>query len=91
LPSRAHAETVYLLSQHGIHGSLTLPAAEKAAQTLQQQILKRLAALAATAQELSCTRTADEKKALEVSHLLHFWMVHGKPSPRTPSSPETAN
>jgi hypothetical protein len=36
LPTRAHAETVYLLSQHSIHGPLPLPTAEKAAQTLQQ-------------------------------------------------------
>jgi hypothetical protein len=79
LPSRAHAETVYLLSQYSIHGSLPLPTTEKAAQTLQQQIVKRLAALAAKAGELARSRTGDEKRAADLARLLEFWMTHGKP------------
>jgi methylase of polypeptide subunit release factors len=79
LPSRAHAETVYLLSQHGIHGSLLLPAAVQAAQTLQQQIVKRLAAFAAKAGELARSRTGDEKRLADLARLLEFWMTHGKP------------
>jgi hypothetical protein len=79
LPSRAHAETVYLLTQHGIHGALPLPKTEKAAKELQAQITKRLAALAATAKELSGSRTSDERTGMELARLLQFWMVHGKP------------
>jgi hypothetical protein len=79
LPSRAHAETVCLLSQHGIHGPLLLPAAEKAAQTLQQQIVKRVAAIAAKAGELARSRTGDEKRVADLARLLEFWMTHGKP------------
>ena len=79
LPSRAHAETVYLLSQHGIHGSLPLPTTEKAAQTLQQQVVKRLATIAAKAGELARSRTGDEKRAADLARLLEFWMTHGKP------------
>ena len=80
LLSRAHAETVYLLSQRGIYGTLALPSTEKAMQSLQGQIAKQLAALIAKAGELSRSRTSDEKKAMELAHLLEFWMVHGKPS-----------
>ena len=78
-PSRAHAEIVYLLTQRGVHGALRLPKTEVAAQVLQTQIAKRLAAFAAKANELSRSRTGDEKKAMELAHLLEFWMVHGKP------------
>jgi hypothetical protein len=87
LPSRAHAETVCLLAQHGIHGSLPLPATEKAAQILQRQIVNRLARIAATATDLSRSRTADEKKALELSRLLQFWMVHGRSGARPARTP----
>ncbi len=80
LPSRAHAEIVYLLTQHGIHGPVLLPKTENAGQALQRRIAQRLAAAAATAAELSRSRTADEKKALELARLLEFWMLHGKPS-----------
>ena len=80
LPSRAHAETVYLLTQHGIHGPVVLPGTEKAAKAFQPRITQRLAAIAATATELSRSRTADEKRALELAHLLEFWMLHGKPT-----------
>jgi hypothetical protein len=88
LPSRAHAETVYLLSQHSIHGPLPLPTSEKAAQTLQQQIVKRLAAIAAKAGELARSRTGDEKRAADLARLLEFWMTHGKP--RRESKPTEA-
>ncbi len=80
LPSRAHAEIVHLVAQHGFHGALRLPKTEKAAHALQIQITKRLAALAATANELARSRTSDEKKAMELAHLLEFWMLRGKPS-----------
>ena len=79
LPSRAHAEIIYLLAQHGIRGSLPLPATEKAAQTLQPQIVKRLAALAAKAGELARSRTGDEKRVADLARVLEFWMIHGKP------------
>ena len=80
LPSRAHAETVFLLSQRSIHGELLLPKTEHAAQKLQALVTKRLATLAAIAKELSGSRTGDEKKAMELARLLEFWMIHGKPS-----------
>jgi hypothetical protein len=79
LPSRAHAEIVHLLTQHSLHGGVRLPKTEKAAQLLQTQISKRFAAFAAKANELSRSRTGDEKKATELALLLEFWMVHGKP------------
>jgi methylase of polypeptide subunit release factors len=80
LPSRAHAEIVHLLTQHGFHGALPLPKTEKAAHTLQIQITKRIAGLAAKANELSRSRTSDERKAMELARLLGFWMFGGKPS-----------
>jgi len=79
LSSRAQAETVYLLSQHNVHGPLLLRTAEKAAQTLHQQIVKRLAAIGAKAGELARSRTGDEKRAADLARLLEFWMTHGKP------------
>jgi hypothetical protein len=82
LPSRAHAETIHLLTQQGIYGALTLPKEERTALDLQTQIRKRLAALAATAKELSESRTSDERKAMDLARLLQFWMVHGKPQKR---------
>ena len=88
LPSRAHAETVHLLSQHSIHGALPLPTTEKAAQALQQQIVNRLAAIVAKAGELARSRTGDEKRAADLARLLEFWMTHGKP--RRESKPTEA-
>jgi hypothetical protein len=90
LPSRAHAEMVHLLTQHSIYGVARLPKTEKAAQSLQARLTARLEALAATAKELSRSRTGDEKKAMELAHLLEFWMVHGKPH-REPKQKELAN
>ena len=90
LPSRAHAETVYLLSRQGIHGPVILAATEKAARTLQARITQRLAAIVATAARLSRSRTAGEKKALELARLLEFWMLHGKPGRNPNSAPGSA-
>ncbi len=49
LPSRAHAETIYLLSRQGIHGPVILAGSEQAAGALQARITQRLAAIGATA------------------------------------------
>jgi len=87
LPTRAHAETVYLLSQHSIHGSLSLPTSENVAQALKQQIAKRLESVAAKAGELARSRTGDEKRAADLARLLEFWMTHGKPR-REPKATE---
>ncbi len=87
LPTRAHAEIVYLLSVHSVHGSLPLPATDKAAETLHRNRVKHLDTISATAKELANSRTADEKKAHDISRLLQFWMVHGKPT-RTPRQQE---
>jgi hypothetical protein len=83
LSSRAHAEIVYLLSVHSVHGTLALPATEKGAQALYRDLVKRLDTISATAKELAASRTADEKKADDISRILQFWMVHGKPT-KTP-------
>ena len=86
LPSRAHAEIVFLLARHGVRGTLLLPAHESAAQALREQIVQRLAAISATAKELAASRTADERKALDIARLLEFWLAHGKPGPATARS-----
>jgi hypothetical protein len=80
LPSRAHAEIVFLLSQISIQGGLPLPKTKEATLRLQELIKKRLATFEARAKELSGSRTGDEKKAIELARLLIFWMIHGKPS-----------
>jgi methylase of polypeptide subunit release factors len=80
LPSRAHAEMVHLLAQRGVHGKLSFPKTEKAAQSLQAGLTARLGALAAKANELARSRTGDEKRAADLARLLEFWMIHGKPS-----------
>jgi hypothetical protein len=90
LPSRAHAEIVYLLAQHSIHGPMSLPTTEQAARALHQQMVKRLEALSATARELARSRTGDEKKASDISRLLQFWMVRGKAGARAPQTPQDA-
>jgi hypothetical protein len=79
LPSRAHAETVHLLAQRGIHGAVRLSKTEKAAQSLQTGLTARLSTLAAKANELARSRTGDEKRATDLARLLEFWMIHGKP------------
>ena len=80
LPSRVHAELVYLLSKRGIHGPVTLPGGQQAAQFLTSEMVARLDAQAAAAAELSRSRTGDEKKAHELANLLRFWMLHGRPA-----------
>ena len=67
-----------------LHGAVSLPKTEKVARNLHTQITKRLATLAATAKELSGSRTGDEKKAMELARLIEFWMVHGKPHREPP-------
>jgi len=79
LPSRAHAEMVFTLAQHNIHGELPLPKSEKTARSLQAGLTQRLVSLAARADELARSRTGDEKRATELAALLEFWLIHGKP------------
>ena len=62
LPSRAHAEIVFTLAQHGLHGSVSLPEKESAAQALKTKLTERLAAIAETANRLAASRTSDERK-----------------------------
>jgi hypothetical protein len=78
MPSRAHAETIFLLAQRSIHGPAALPKSEKETRALQTKVAARLAFLAAKASELSRSRTGDEKKAMELARLLEFWMTRGK-------------
>jgi hypothetical protein len=79
LPSRAHAELVFTLAQHNIHGELPLPKSEKTARSLQAGLTQRLVSLTARANELARSRTGDEKRASELAALLEFWLIHGKP------------
>jgi hypothetical protein len=92
LPTRAHAEIVFLLSVHSVRGSLPLPASENGAQALHRDLTKRLDTISATAKELAASRTSDEKKAHDISRILQFWMVHGKPTkmPKQQALPDPA-
>jgi hypothetical protein len=80
LPSRDHAETVFNLSQLGLHGSTRLPTSTSAASKLRQQLETRLTAIGEKATHLAHSRTNDEKKATDLAGLLRHWMVHGKPT-----------
>lgn len=79
LPSRSHAETVFTLSQLGLHGTVHLPEAESAGRELKQLFDARLAAIADKANHLARSRTNDERKAADLAGLLQHWMIHGKP------------
>jgi|GEM_PF-206230 len=79
LPSRSHAETIFTLSQLGLHGSVRLPEAERAARELKQLLDARLAAIADKANHLARSRSSDERKATDLAGLLQHWMIHGKP------------
>ena len=79
LPSRAHAEIVFALTQRSLHGAMPLPKSEKAALALQSRLTERLNDMATKANELARSRTGDEKKATELAALLESWLVHGKP------------
>ncbi len=79
LPSRSHAETIFTLSQLGLHGSIRLPEAEKAARELKQLLDTRLATITDKADHLARSRTSDERKAADLAGLLKHWMIHGKP------------
>ncbi len=79
LPSRAHAEIVFTLAQHGLHGRVSLPEKESAAQALKTKLTERLAAIVETSNSLAASRTSDDRKISDVSGLLQHWMIHGKP------------
>jgi hypothetical protein len=78
-PSRAHAEIVFTLAQHGLHGRVSLPEKESAAQALKTKLTERLAVIVETANRLAASRTSDDRKISDVSGLLQHWMIHGKP------------
>ena len=79
LPSRSHAETIFMLSQLGLPGNVRLPESERAARELKQLLDARLAAMAAKASHLARSRISDERKATDLAGLLRHWMIHGKP------------
>ncbi len=79
LPSRSHAETIFTLSQLGLHGSVRLPEAESDARELKQFLDDRLSAIAEKANHLARSRTSDERKISDLSGLLQHWLIHGKP------------
>lgn len=41
--------------------------------------MKQLAALVEKAHHLAASRTSDDRKISDVSGLLQYWMIHGKP------------
>jgi hypothetical protein len=87
LPSRAHAEIIFKLSQLGLRGSVRLPERAQAAGELRALLEARLAAMASTALHLAHSRTSDERRAADLSGLLQHWMIHGKPA----TKPEAAH
>lgn len=88
LPSRAHAEIVFTLAQHGLHGRVSLPEKESAAQALKTKLTERLATIVETANRLAASRTSDDRKISDVSGLLQHWLIHGKPH-RKPKTEES--
>lgn len=84
LPSRVHAELVFVLAIQNIRGALSLPKSEKGSHTLHVALLERLCLLAEKASELARSRTGDEKKATEIAALLEFWLIHGRPAKGRP-------
>jgi hypothetical protein len=79
LPSRIHAELVWLMAAHGIQGNVALPASEKDAVSLLDRVRDRLRAFAERADELSRSRTGDERRIENLTGLLLHWFIHGKP------------
>ncbi|MSU59737.1 MAG: hypothetical protein EXS35_16480 [Pedosphaera sp.] len=88
LPSRSHAEIIFTLARLGLHGSLRLPEAERAARELNQQLGARLTAIAEKANHLARSRTSDDRKAADLTGLLQRWMIHGKPQLETKKEQE---
>jgi hypothetical protein len=80
LPSRPHAELVHFAWLQNVRGKMELPKAEKAARDLLNAANIRVKTLTAKANELTRSRTSDERKALDISRLLVHWMINGKPS-----------
>ena len=79
-PSRAHAEIIYLLASRGYIGELRLPRQESVTRALQRELETRLTRITSKLEQLSSSRTSDEKRAVDLSNLLQFWMIHGKPT-----------
>lgn len=80
LPSRPHAELVHFAWQQNIHGKVMLPRTENAARDLLNAVNARLKTLRTKANELTRSRTSDERKALDIARLLLHWMINGKPN-----------
>lgn len=79
LPSRPHAELVTSLSDHGIRGSVSLPARERDAAQLLDRLTARLAAIDTRSRQLAESRTSDDRRVDDLAGLLSSWMTHGKP------------
>ncbi|MCI0541191.1 MAG: SAM-dependent methyltransferase [Verrucomicrobiales bacterium] len=82
LPSRTHAEIVFILAQHGLGGSIRLPQLVSDADELKTKLEARLAANAQKANRLARSRTSDEARIADVVNLLEHWLIHGKPTNR---------
>jgi len=84
LRSRAHAETIFLLSQLGFRGAIELPSLEAAAAELKHLLDDRLAVLTEKANHLAESRTGDLRAAADLAGLIRHWMIHGRPTAELP-------
>jgi hypothetical protein len=77
--TRQQAEVVQYLASMGLHGQFPLPAESETAVAFHLNLFSRVSDLHKRAEQLARSRTSDERKAADVTGLLHHWMIHGKP------------
>ena len=77
--TRQQAEVVQYLASMGLHGQFLLPAKSENAIAFHLKLFSRVSDLQKRAEQLARSRTSDERKAADVTGLLHHWMIHGKP------------
>ena len=86
LPSRAHAELIYLLSTSRLTGNIKLPTNAAQTEKLLSDLRERLSTTQERALQLARSRTSDEARAIELSNLLQLWIMHGKPDRKVKSA-----
>jgi hypothetical protein len=79
LPSRSHAELIYILATNRIAGDIRFPHSTAQVEELLANLSKKLSRMKERALQLARSRTSDEAKAIELAGLLQLWIVHGKP------------
>ncbi len=77
--SRAEAELVKLLADHGVHGSVNISPTAGGCEDIKQRVEQRITAAKARFEELAQTRTSLSEKQTEVVDLLLRWFVLGRP------------